>query len=169
MADDPPPDADPPPLDFSSEAAGAVVNKVNDQTAASQEKIKQNTASETTTPKLRKFTAQGEYEKVKASVGLEPPPEPGSKKKLPVEGAVVEDDDNPFQGSIKMIALGRTDGTVVSWWFSEVSLRAESIFAHLLFDPPRYVEGCQELSCVHQLQFRSFICPYRRVSTATRP
>ena len=104
------------------------MNKVNDQTAASQEKIKQNTASETTTPKLRKFTAQGEYEKVKASVGLEPPPEPGSKKKLPVEGAVVEDDDNPFQGSIKMIALGRTDGTVVSWWWSSVSLLDQSLF-----------------------------------------
>ena len=103
------------------DAAGESVAQAKAQAAASEEKVGADASSKTNTAKLKKITAKSAYGNVTANLEVKPENmktgEDGAE-----EEAVVEDDDNPFQGSIKMIALGRTDGTVVSWWFSEVSL-----------------------------------------------
>ena len=33
---------------------------------------------------------------------------------------IAKQDDNPFVGSVKILALGRTDGAVLAWWFKDV-------------------------------------------------
>ena len=37
-----------------------------------------------------------------------------------IERAKKAEDDNPFLGSVKVLALGRTDGAVMAWFFHNV-------------------------------------------------